>query len=57
MKRKAAQLIAGKILPALRVFVYNRGFRPKPGNPLFSGPLSIAFAYKDAVDKIRHLRK
>lgn len=47
------KLIVSKILPALRVFVYNRGFRPKKGNILFSAPMNIAFRYHDAMKRLK----
>jgi hypothetical protein len=54
MKRKVAQLIAGKILPALRVFVYRRGLRPKRGSFLFSPSLDVIYGLKQYV---KHLKR
>lgn len=51
------KLLVSKILPALRVFAYNHGMRPKYGSPLFSPSLNVIFFYKDHVKKMRHLRK
>jgi hypothetical protein len=54
MKRKAVQLIASKILPALRTFVYRRGLRPKRGSLLFSPSLDIIYGLKQYV---KHLKR
>jgi hypothetical protein len=54
MKQKALQLIASKILPALRGFAYRHGMRPKRGSILFSPSLDIIYGLKQYV---KHLKR
>ncbi len=53
MKHKLAKLIATKVLPALRSFVYRRGLRPKRGSLLFSPSLDVIFGLKQYVKHIK----
>jgi len=54
MMHKIAALFASKILPAVRIFVYKRGFRPKRGSLLFSPSLDVIFGLKQYV---KHLKR
>lgn len=46
-----------KILPALRSFIYSRGFRPKKTSILYSNPLAISYAFRKYGKSLGHLRK
>lgn len=47
MNRKLELLLVRKIFPALRVFIYKRGFRPKGGSVFFSPSLNLIYSITD----------
>ncbi|UYL88253.1 hypothetical protein SEA_LILHUDDY_61 [Arthrobacter phage LilHuddy] len=46
MKRHLELLISQKIFPALRLFIYRRGLRPKRGSIFYSASLEAMFILK-----------
>ncbi len=56
MNRKLELLLSRKIFPAIRVFVYNCGFRPKRGSVFFSPSLALILQFHEAkaVEAMRH---